>query len=176
MFWDSEAKSHDNRFHERGSRTGPTLTLKGLLSFKTARSSGFIPKMKWPHLMKPENHSWYMISHQSCAMLLRERKREREKLFMPLQQRMCSFLKSAVSCEAYKNSILTQSECWRETRNHERSCKWLFTFVSGWTPMGYCTAFNDVPTCPGNGWSSSSRSHALPGSDGLVLLLNDFTG
>lgn len=26
------------------SRTGPTLTLKGLLSFKTARSSGFICK------------------------------------------------------------------------------------------------------------------------------------
>lgn len=58
--WDSGGKSHDGRFHERGSRTGPTLTLKGLLSFKTARSSGFIPKMKWPQLMKPENYSWLL--------------------------------------------------------------------------------------------------------------------
>lgn len=63
--WDSEGKSRDGRFHERGSRTGPTLTLKGLLSFKTARSSGFIPKMKWPQLMKPENYTWLLDVYKS---------------------------------------------------------------------------------------------------------------
>lgn len=68
--WDSGGKSHDGRFHERGSRTGPTLTLKGLLSFKTGRSSGFIPKMKWPQLMKPENYSWLVDVCESelCKM------------------------------------------------------------------------------------------------------------
>lgn len=63
---DSGGKSHDGRFHERGSRTGPTLTLKGLLSFKTARSSGFILKTKCPQLMKPENYSWLLGEYKSA--------------------------------------------------------------------------------------------------------------
>lgn len=63
--WDSGGKSHDGRFHERRSRTGPTLALKGLLSFKTARSSGFISKMKCPQLMKLENYSWLLDIYKS---------------------------------------------------------------------------------------------------------------